>query len=54
MADAKERASGSLFGLALGDALGAETEFLSVAEIQGRFGPGRAGCTCGRPGPRDR
>jgi ADP-ribosylglycohydrolase len=32
-------ASGSLFGLAFGDALGAETEFLSVAEILRRFPP---------------
>ena len=31
-------ASGSLFGLALGDALGAETEFLSVREIHRQFG----------------
>jgi ADP-ribosylglycohydrolase len=40
MTDAKDRASGCLFGLALGDALGAKTEFLSVGEIQQRFGPG--------------
>jgi ADP-ribosylglycohydrolase len=33
------RASGCLFGLALGDALGAATEFLSVEEICDRFGP---------------
>ena len=39
MIDAKDRASGSLFGLALGDALGAKTEFLSVHEIRQRFGP---------------
>ncbi|MGX7670503.1 ADP-ribosylglycohydrolase family protein [Plantactinospora sp. DSM 117369] len=38
------RASGSLFGLAYGDALGAPTEFLPVAEIQRRYGP---------TGPRD-
>jgi ADP-ribosylglycohydrolase len=38
------RASGSLFGLAYGDALGAPTEFLSLAEIERRYGPG---------GPRD-
>lgn len=37
-------ASGSLFGLAYGDALGAPTEFLSVAAIVDRYGPG---------GPRD-
>lgn len=39
MADTNNRASGCLFGLALGDALGAKTEFLSVCEIQQRFGP---------------
>jgi ADP-ribosylglycohydrolase len=32
------RAEGSLFGLAYGDALGAPTEFLSVAEIEARYG----------------
>ena len=34
------RATGSLFGLAYGDALGAPTEFLTVAEIVDRYGPG--------------
>ena len=38
------RASGSLFGLAYGDALGKPTEFLTVAEIVRRYGPA---------GPRD-
>ncbi|MEU4527995.1 ADP-ribosylglycohydrolase family protein [Micromonospora ureilytica] len=33
------RASGSLFGLAYGDALGKPTEFLTVAEIERRYGP---------------
>ncbi len=33
------RASGCLFGLAFGDALGASTEFLSVDEILARFPP---------------
>ncbi|PZF91837.1 ADP-ribosylglycohydrolase family protein [Micromonospora endophytica] len=33
------RAGGSLFGLAYGDALGKATEFLSVAEIDNRYGP---------------
>ncbi|MEU1601961.1 ADP-ribosylglycohydrolase family protein [Micromonospora matsumotoense] len=33
------RASGSLFGLAYGDALGKPTEFLSVPEIHRRYGP---------------
>src|SRR4051812_20617891 len=37
-------ASGSLFGLAYGDALGKPTEFMTVAEIHRRYGPG---------GPRD-
>src|SRR5438045_96068 len=32
-------ASGTLFGLALGDALGAKTEFMDVAEILHRFPP---------------
>ncbi len=36
---AKQRAAGCLFGLALGDALGAATEFLSVREILRRFPP---------------
>jgi ADP-ribosylglycohydrolase len=34
------RATGSLFGLAYGDAMGAPTEFLSVAEIVRRYGAG--------------
>src|SRR5215475_1074944 len=34
-----KRASGCLFGLAFGDALGAPTEFLRVAEILERFPP---------------
>ena len=38
------RAAGSLFGLAYGDALGKDTEFLTVAEIVRRHGPA---------GPRD-
>ena len=33
------RAAGSLFGLAYGDALGKPTEFLTVAEIERRYGP---------------
>ena len=33
------RLAGSLFGLAYGDALGKDTEFSPVAEIQHRFGP---------------
>lgn len=40
-----DTAVGSLFGLAYGDALGGPTEFLSIAEIQRRYGPGgRATC----------
>ncbi|WP_433531841.1 ADP-ribosylglycohydrolase family protein [Micromonospora sp. CA-263727] len=34
-----QRAAGSLFGLAYGDALGKPTEFLDVAEIERRYGP---------------
>lgn len=37
--DTSRRASGALFGLALGDALGAKTEFLNVREILRRFPP---------------
>lgn len=37
---ALRKASGCLFGLAFGDALGKPTEFLTVAEIQARYGPG--------------
>lgn len=33
------RASGCLFGLAYGDALGRPTEFLTVAEIEAQYGP---------------
>ncbi|WDZ87327.1 ADP-ribosylglycohydrolase family protein [Micromonospora cathayae] len=36
---APRRASGSLFGLAYGDALGKPTEFLTVDEIVRRYGP---------------
>ncbi|MEU6204853.1 ADP-ribosylglycohydrolase family protein [Micromonospora musae] len=35
----RDRVAGSLFGLAYGDALGKETEFLPVAEIVRRHGP---------------
>jgi ADP-ribosylglycohydrolase len=38
IAAAPRRASGSLFGLAYGDALGRPTEFLSVPEIHRRYG----------------
>ncbi len=51
MTDAKDRASGSLFGLALGDALGAKTEFLSVPEIKRRFGPDGPDAPAGDPAP---
>ncbi len=34
------KASGCLYGLAYGDALGKATEFLTVAEIERRYGPG--------------
>jgi ADP-ribosylglycohydrolase len=36
------KASGGLFGLAFGDALGRPTEFLTVAEIERRYRAGRA------------
>jgi ADP-ribosylglycohydrolase len=39
MATITQRASGCLFGLAFGDALGADTEFLNVAEIVRRYPP---------------
>jgi ADP-ribosylglycohydrolase len=39
MTNVKQRASGCLFGLALGDALGAKTEFLSVSDILQKFPP---------------
>jgi ADP-ribosylglycohydrolase len=42
-------ASGSLFGLAYGDALGKETEFLTVPEIERRFGPGGPADLAGDP-----
>ncbi|WP_242614614.1 ADP-ribosylglycohydrolase family protein [Actinomadura roseirufa] len=35
---AKKRASGAMFGLAYGDALGAPTEFLTMKQIHRRFG----------------
>ncbi len=35
-----DRAAGTLFGLAYGDALGRTTEFLTVADIVQRYGPG--------------
>lgn len=44
-------ASGSLFGLALGDALGAATEFLSFSAIQSQFGPTGPTFPAGRPVP---
>src|SRR5690349_1738616 len=34
-----QRASGALFGMALGDALGRDTEFFNVSEILRRFPP---------------
>jgi ADP-ribosylglycohydrolase len=45
-----KKASGCLFGLALGDALGAPVEFLrSVEEIEARFGPGEPREPAGDP-----
>ncbi|HEX5740731.1 MAG TPA: ADP-ribosylglycohydrolase family protein [Pilimelia sp.] len=43
------RVTGSLFGLAYGDALGAATEFLGHAEIIERYGPGGPRTLVGRP-----
>jgi ADP-ribosylglycohydrolase len=43
------RASGCLFGLALGDALGAVTEFLTVEEICRRFPPNGPQAPIGNP-----
>jgi len=34
-----EKAKGMLFGLAIGDALGAPTEFLSLNKIKEKYGP---------------
>ena len=44
-----ERVAGCLFGLAFGDALGAPTEFLSVAEILSRWPPAGPGELTGHP-----
>src|SRR4051812_1521490 len=44
-----QQASGSLFGLAFGDALGADTEFLSVSEILRRFPPDGPAQPVGNP-----
>lgn len=41
-------ASGVLFGVAMGDAMGADVEFLSFEEMRARFGPGGPR----EPGPR--
>jgi ADP-ribosylglycohydrolase len=46
-----QRASGSLFGLAYGDALGRPTEFLSYEEIVRRYGPGGPRELIGDPAP---
>lgn len=42
-------ATGSLFGLAYGDALGAPTEFLTVAQIEARYGAGGPDDLVGAP-----
>lgn len=49
MANSTQRASGSLFGLAFGDALGAATEFMNVDEIIRRFPPDGPHDLTGRP-----
>src|SRR5258707_6487342 len=46
-----QRASGSLFGMAFGDALGAETEFLDVNEILRSFPPAGPLEPPGNPAP---
>jgi ADP-ribosylglycohydrolase len=43
------KATGSLFGLAYGDAMGAPTEFLSVDEIMLRYGQARPRDLVGDP-----
>ncbi|GHO75056.1 hypothetical protein KSD_28270 [Ktedonobacter sp. SOSP1-85] len=45
----QRRASGSLFGLAFGDALGADTEFISVEQISAKYGPEGPGELQGNP-----
>lgn len=44
-----KRASGTLFGLAFGDALGAPTEFLDLATIEARYGAGGPRTLVGDP-----
>ena len=44
-----DRVAGCLFGLAFGDALGAPTEFLSVAEILSRWPPAGPADLTGHP-----
>jgi ADP-ribosylglycohydrolase len=46
----RDRIHGSLLGGAIGDALGAPIEFLSLAEIRSRFGPGGLGGYAGDEG----
>jgi ADP-ribosylglycohydrolase len=48
MADALERACGALYGLAIGDALGMPTQFLSRSAVRQLFGPSLTGF---EPGP---
>lgn len=45
----QRKASGSLFGLAFGDALGADTEFMSVEQISAKYGPEGPGELQGNP-----
>jgi ADP-ribosylglycohydrolase len=45
----QRKASGSLFGLAFGDALGADTEFMSVEQISAKYGPEGPGELQGKP-----
>ncbi|WP_027660645.1 ADP-ribosylglycohydrolase family protein [Salinispora fenicalii] len=48
---ASNAASGCLFGLAYGDALGGPTEFMTVPDIHARYGPGGPRELAGHPAP---
>ena len=49
-ADARDRARGALYGLAIGDALGMPTQMLSRRQIRQRWGPLLAGFEAAPPG----
>ncbi|WP_026189381.1 ADP-ribosylglycohydrolase family protein [Salinispora mooreana] len=48
---ASQAASGCLFGLAYGDALGGPTEFMAVPDIHARYGPDGPRALAGDPAP---